>query len=74
MLECLVIATICTVGFILIGVPYALLLGVCAGLFEFIPLVGPLVVAVGTTLIAGFHSSKVVGWITPQTGNLAEAI
>ena len=27
-----------------------------AGLLEFIPLVGPLVVAVGATMIVGFHS------------------
>ena len=40
-----------------IGVPYALLLGVLAGLLEFIPLVGPLVVALGTSLVAGFHST-----------------
>ena len=55
-LGCLLITVICTIGFIVIGVPYALLLGVFAGLLEFIPLVGPLVVALGTTLIAGFHS------------------
>src|SRR6187401_1576336 len=41
---------------LLIGVPYALLFGVVAGLLEFIPLVGPLVVAVGATLVASFHS------------------
>ncbi|MDQ3818704.1 MAG: AI-2E family transporter, partial [Acidobacteriota bacterium] len=41
---CLLIGTECTVGFIIIGVPFPLVLGVIAGLFEFIPLVGPLVV------------------------------
>jgi predicted PurR-regulated permease PerM len=55
-LGCLLIGVICTIGFIVIGVPYGLLLGVVAGLLEFIPLVGPLAVALGTTLIAGFHS------------------
>src|SRR4029078_12753369 len=37
-------------------VPYALLFGVVAGLLEFIPLIGPLVVAVGATLVVSFHS------------------
>jgi len=56
LLACLLIGVLCTMGFLLIGVPYALLFGVVAGLLEFIPLVGPLVVAVGTTLVASFHS------------------
>jgi predicted PurR-regulated permease PerM len=56
LIACLLIGTICTVGFAIIGVPYALLLGIIAGLFEFIPLVGPLVVAVIAILITGFYS------------------
>ena len=56
LLGCLLIGVVCTIGFMGIGVPYALLLGVLAGLLEFIPLVGPLVVALGTSLVAGFHS------------------
>ncbi len=56
LLACLLIGVLCTVGFLLIGVPYALLFGVVAGLLEFIPLVGPLVVAVGATLVTSFHS------------------
>ena len=57
LLGCLLIGVVCTIGFMVIGVPYALLLGVLAGLLEFIPLVGPLVVALGTSLVAGFHST-----------------
>jgi predicted PurR-regulated permease PerM len=53
---CLLVGVICTIGFMVIGVPYALLLGVLAGLLEFIPLVGPLVVAMGAALVASFHS------------------
>jgi predicted PurR-regulated permease PerM len=56
LLACLLVGMLCTVGFVLIGVPYALLFGVVAGLLEFIPLVGPLVVAVGAILVASFHS------------------
>jgi predicted PurR-regulated permease PerM len=53
---CLLVGVICTIGFMVIGVPYALLLGVLAGLLEFIPLVGPLVVAMGAASVASFHS------------------
>jgi predicted PurR-regulated permease PerM len=56
LLGCLLVGVLCTIGFVSIGVPYALLFGVAAGLLEFIPLVGPLAVAVGATLVAGFHS------------------
>jgi predicted PurR-regulated permease PerM len=56
LLACLLIGMLCTIGFLLIGVPYALLFGVVAGLLEFIPLAGPLAVAVGATLVVSFHS------------------
>jgi predicted PurR-regulated permease PerM len=56
LLACLLVGVLCTIGFVLIGVPYALLFGVVAGLLEFIPLIGPLVVAVGATLVVSFHS------------------
>jgi predicted PurR-regulated permease PerM len=57
LIACLLIGTVCTVGFSLIGVPYALVLGITAGLLEFVPLVGPLVVALTAALIASFVSS-----------------
>ena len=56
LIACLLIGTVCTIGFWLIGLPYALLLGVLAGLCEFIPLVGPLTVALIVTPIAGYYS------------------
>lgn len=56
LLACLLVGVLCTIGFALIGVPYALLFGVVAGLLEFIPLVGPLAVAIGATLVTSFHS------------------
>jgi predicted PurR-regulated permease PerM len=57
LLGCLLIGVVCTIGFMLIRLPHALLFGVLAGLLEFVPLVGPLVVALGTGLVAGFHST-----------------
>ena len=42
---CLLIGVVCTLGFLVIGVPYAVVLGIAAGLLEFVPLAGPLTVA-----------------------------
>ena len=58
LIACLLIGTVCTVGFYLMGVRYALVLGIVSGLLEFIPLVGPLVVALIATLIASSSSIK----------------
>jgi len=63
LLACLLVGVLCTIGFALIGVPYALLFGVVAGLLEFIPLVGPLAVALGATLVTGFHSISQAVWV-----------
>jgi len=56
LLACLLVGVVCTIGFILIDVPYALVLGLLSGLLEFIPLVGPLVIAGIAVLVASFHS------------------
>jgi predicted PurR-regulated permease PerM len=56
LIACLIIGSICTAGFAIIGVRYALVLGVLAGLLEFIPLLGPLVVAVVATTVAAVDS------------------
>ncbi len=56
LIACLLIGTICTTGFAIFNVRYALVLGVLAGFLEFIPLLGPLVVAVVVGTVAGFDS------------------
>jgi predicted PurR-regulated permease PerM len=53
---CLLIGLICTIGFYFIGLPYWLPLGIIAGLLEFIPLVGPLTIALAAASIGGFYS------------------
>jgi predicted PurR-regulated permease PerM len=70
LLACLLVGVVCTIGFLLIGVPYALLFGVVAGLLEFIPLVGPLAVACGTTLVTSFHSIDQAVWVVAFLGAL----
>jgi predicted PurR-regulated permease PerM len=49
---CFVIGAICSIGFALIGFPSPLVLGLLAGMFEFVPLVGPLCVAILMALLA----------------------
>jgi predicted PurR-regulated permease PerM len=56
LISCLLIGTICTVAFVVFGVRYALVLGLIAGMLEFIPLLGPVVVAVLAGTVAGFDS------------------
>src|SRR3989475_6798592 len=53
---CVLIGAICSVGFALIGMPSPLVLGLIAGVLEFVPLVGPLVVAILAALLALLHS------------------
>lgn len=57
LLSCLIIGCICTIGFYTIGLNYALLLGVLAAVFEFIPLLGPLTLGTLATTVAGFSNS-----------------
>ena len=50
------------VGFALLGSPYAILLGLLAGVLEFIPLVGPLVVAAVAVMLAALHDPMLALW------------
>jgi predicted PurR-regulated permease PerM len=56
LISCLLIGSICTIAFYIIGLRYALVLGLVAGMLEFIPLLGPVVVAVLAGTVAGFDS------------------
>lgn len=57
LISCVLIGTLCTIGFYLIGLNYALLLGVLAGILEFIPLIGPLTIAITAIGIASLDSN-----------------
>lgn len=46
LISCVLIGVLCTLAFYIIGLKYALLLGILAGVFEFVPLLGPLTLAV----------------------------
>jgi predicted PurR-regulated permease PerM len=53
---CLLIGIICAIGFTLLGLPGGLVMGVVAGILEFIPLVGPLTVAIMAAVLAMLHA------------------
>ena len=53
---CLLIGIICALGFTVLGLPGSLVMGVLAGCFEFIPLVGPVTIAIVAALLAMFHA------------------
>ena len=53
---CLFIGIICSLAFTLLGLPGSLVMGVLAGVFEFVPLVGPVTIALLAGLLAMFHA------------------
>ena len=59
---CAIVGSLSGIGFALLGNPYAVLLGVLAAVLEFIPLVGPLVVAVVAVTIAALHDPMLAVW------------
>jgi predicted PurR-regulated permease PerM len=53
---CLLIGIVCSIGFTLLGLPGGLVMGVMAGVFEFVPLVGPLLIAIMAAILATLHA------------------
>ena len=56
LISCVLIGTLCTIAFYFLGVNYALLLGVLAGILEFIPLIGPITIAIIAITVASLES------------------
>lgn len=52
MLQSLIMATVTAIGFTIVGLPLAVLLGVLAGIFNLIPYVGPLLALVAPILVS----------------------
>jgi predicted PurR-regulated permease PerM len=59
--SCFLIGFACTLGFYLLGLNYAVLLGILAGVLEFIPLIGPLTIGIIATVVASLS-------VSPKTG------
>jgi predicted PurR-regulated permease PerM len=57
------VGVVVTTGLWLIGIPLALLLGIIAGLSEFIPIVGPIVAFVPAALIALSQGTQALLWV-----------
>jgi predicted PurR-regulated permease PerM len=70
LLACLLVGTLCGVGFAVLGIQYPVLLGVLAGVLEFIPLVGPLLVATIAAIVAALHAPILALWAVGFLGIL----
>ncbi len=55
---CLFIGIVCSIGFALLGIPSPLVLGFIAGVFEFVPLVGPLLIGTVAVLVGALHGGS----------------
>ena len=62
LLAMLAVGVLATVAFYIIGVPYALLLGVLNGLTEFIPLVGPWLGGIPAVVVAAVDDPNKGAW------------
>jgi predicted PurR-regulated permease PerM len=60
LLGCVIVGALCGLGFAILGVPYPVPLGIVAGLLEFIPIVGPLLLAVLAGLVGALHAPVLV--------------
>jgi predicted PurR-regulated permease PerM len=70
LLACLLVGSLCGIGFAVLGIPYPVLLGVTAGVLEFIPLVGPLLLAVAASIVGALHTPVLVFWVVGFLGVL----
>jgi predicted PurR-regulated permease PerM len=53
---CVLVGVICSLGFTVLRLPGALVMGVLAGFFEFVPLVGPVAIALMAAVLAMFSN------------------
>ena len=70
LLACLLVGTLCGLGFAVLGIPYPVLLGVLAGVLEFIPLVGPLLLATIASIVGALHATLLMFWVIGFLGIL----
>lgn len=57
----LLVGTLSYIGFIILGIPYALPLAMLSGLFEIVPFIGPVIAAI-PAIILGFSISPFIGF------------
>ena len=59
----LLVGVASTAALLLLGVPYALVLGLLAGILELVPMLGPILGAVPAVLVASFQPFPLVLWV-----------
>ncbi|MDY7040403.1 MAG: AI-2E family transporter [Chloroflexota bacterium] len=62
LLLCVAVGSMATIGFAVVGVDFAVLLGLIVGLFEFIPFVGPILGAIPALVVAVIESPIIALW------------
>ncbi|HQZ83543.1 MAG TPA: AI-2E family transporter [Pyrinomonadaceae bacterium] len=62
LISCVMIGIICSLGFYTIGLKYALLLGILAGIFEFVPVLGPATIGIVVVVVAAFGEYPTKAW------------
>jgi predicted PurR-regulated permease PerM len=70
LLACVVVGVLCGLGFAVLGIPYPVLLGVLAAILEFIPLVGPFLLASLAALVGALHAPVLALWAFAFLGTL----
>jgi predicted PurR-regulated permease PerM len=62
LLLCFFIGAMATIGLLIVGVDFALLLGLIAGAFEILPFVGPILGAIPALIVAALQSPMTALW------------
>ncbi len=70
LVACVLIGVIVGLGFAVFHVPYAAILGVGAGIAEFVPIVGPVVIAIISAIAAGLRAPMLAVWVLVFLGIL----
>ena len=59
----LIVGTLSAIAYLVLGVPYAVFLGVLAGILELVPIVGPLIAGAAAALVALTQPFPLVLWV-----------
>jgi predicted PurR-regulated permease PerM len=70
LLACVLVGSVCGLGFAVLGIPYPVLLGVLAAVLEFIPFLGPLLLAIVVSIVSALHAPMLVLWAVAFLGVL----
>lgn len=68
LIACVIVGTLCGIGLAALGNPYAILLGILAAVCEFVPLIGPIVVATVAVGIVAVHDPMLAVWTAVLLG------